>query len=394
MAEPREAVRRWAERGPWVKRGAVAAIVGALLCAIGLVVDARATAAAYLVAYAAATTLAIGALSLVMISQLTAATWFVVLRRPAEMIVGALPVLALLVLPLLVGAGALYPWVSPGAGTELARAVARKSAWLNVPFFVVRAVVYWGCWLAFGELLRRTSHRQDAAADAAKATARLRALSAGGLVVVALTVSFASVDWLMSLTPTWYSTVYGAYVWCGGVVGALALLAVVAAYERRRALEGAVEESHVGALAKLLLTFVLLWVYLGYSQLVVVWSGDIPAEIAWYLPRLHGPGGAIGAVLLAGHFALPFLVLLLGAVRRSARLVAALGLWLLLMHYLDSLWLVAPSLPRAPSWWQDLGAVLLVGGATLACAAWRARGVPALPEGDPRLELSLQYAGQ
>ena len=372
--------------GRWERVGGACAALGLVACVAGAVLDVRRAAAAYLVAYAAVTSVVLGALALVMIARLTAATWFVVLRRPAERVIGALPVLAVLVVPLLAVTRVLYPWTAPGVAEA-------KRAWLNVPFFVVRTAVYWACWVLFGEALRRASVRLDRAPDAGP-LGTLRALSAGGVVVFALTVSFAAIDWLMSLTPAWHSTVYGVYFYAGGQVGALALLAVVAERERHGALRDAISPSHVAALAKLLLTFVLFWVYIGYSQLVVVWSADLPAEVAWYLPRLHGPARAVSALLLAGHFALPFLLLLPGAVRRSGRAVAALGVWLLAMHYLDTWWLVVPSVaPGAvPAWWLDAGALLLVGGATLAGAAWRGRALAALPTGDPRLEASLGYA--
>ena len=370
-------------------------LLGLVVCAIGAAVDLHRAAVAYLVAYVAVTTVVLGALALVMIAQLTAATWFVVLRRTAEAALAALPALAVLAVPLLAMVRVLYPWAPLDTATEQVRhAVEAKRAYLNEPFFVIRTVIYWASWLVLGELLRRASLDEDGA-EAIVANRRLRVVSAVGVVVFALTVTFASIDWLMSLTPTWSSTVYGVYVYAGGQVGALALLAILA-HSRRRTMGEVVNEHHVNALAKLLLTFVLFWVYIGYAQLIVVWSGDVPAEAAWYVARYHGFPAAAGLLLVFGHFVLPFVVLLLSSVRRSGFVLAILGGWLLLMHWLDCYWLVVPSVaPSAvPPWWLQLGALLFVGGAAILCALWRAAGIPAVPRSDARLQASLHYAGR
>jgi hypothetical protein len=379
---------------PIVRAGLLAAVAGMIVSIIAALIDPHRAAAAYVVSYVAVTMVVLGALATVMIAQLTAATWFVVLRRTAEGVIAALPVLAVLAIPLLASMRVLYPWVIPDALPPDARqAVLAKSAYLNVPFFVARTVFYWVAWLVIGESLRRAS-LEDGTRGAA-ATRRLRSVSAIGIVVFALTITFAAVDWLMSLTPAWSSTVYAVYVYGGAQLSALALLAIVVQWRRDGALS-VVNDQHVAALAKLMLTFVLFWVYMGYSQLIVIWSGDLPREVTWYAPRVHGWAGVTGLVLVFGHFALPFLFLLPGIVRRNGRLIAALGVWLLVMHWIDIFWLVVPSLVPAavPSWWMHAGAVLLVGGAAVACAAWRAAGIAPLPAADPRLDASLRYAGE
>jgi hypothetical protein len=377
-----------------VRASAICAVAGAVLCIIAAIADPHRAAAAYVVAYVFATTVVLGALATVMIAQLTAATWFVVLRRTAEGVVAALPALAILALPLLAWIHVLYPWANPDAlPADVRTNVAAKAAYLNVPFFIGRTIVYWIAWLAIGELVRRASLEDTTRGNAA--TRRLRVVSAIGVVVFALTITFAAIDWLMSLTPGWSSTVYAVYVYGGAQLSALALLAVLTQWRRDGALS-VVNDQHIAALAKLMLTFVLFWVYMGYSQLIVVWSGDLPREVSWYVPRVHGWGGATGLALIFGHFALPFLVLLPGVIRRNGRAIAALGAWLLVMHWTDIFWLVVPSLSPAavPAWWMHVGALLLVVGASVACAVWRAADVAPLPAADPRLEASLRYAGE
>jgi hypothetical protein len=379
---------------PVVAIGATA--IGVLLCAIGVVVDPRRTAAAYLVAYVACVSVVLGALALIMIARVTGATWFVVLRRQAEQVAAVLPALAVLFIPVLLAVRILYPWAAiraptPQSGT-LRDAIAGKAAYLNVPFFAVRAVIFWAVWLALGELLRRASLAEDRGESAALER-RTYILSALGLPAFALTMSFASFDWMMSLTPAWYSTIYGVDYFAGGMVGGLALLALLIARGRRRGeLPDAVGSEHMHALAKLLLTFVLFWVYIGFSQFIVIWSAEIPAETTWYIERTRGGWWTLGVVLIAGHFALPFCALLVRAVKRSIVAVAALGAFLLAMHYLDIYWIVMPdAAPLGASHWLDAGALLFVAG--IASLTWVVRRAdqPLVPVGDSALLASLEY---
>lgn len=374
----------------------IAAVAGAVLCVIGLIVAPRRTAAAYLVAYVAVLAVVLGVLAMIMIARLTAATWFVALRRQAEQVVATLPALAVMFVPVLLAARGLYPWASRVEEPTLRAAMEAKSAYLNLPFFTVRAVVYWAIWLAVGETLRRASLAQDRG-DTPRVAHRLRVVSAVGIVAFALSVTFAAFDWMMSLAPTWYSTVYGVNYFAGAMVGGLGLLAVLAERGRRiGALPEAVGADHLHALAKLLLTFVLFWAYIGFSQFIVIWSAEIPVESTWYVVRTRGGWSALGIVILAGHFMIPLLALLLLAVKRRPALVAALGAWLLAMHYLDCYWNVMPdAAARAPStplgllW--DLGALLLVCGIVTLTWSVRRAGEPAIPQGDPNLVPSLEY---
>lgn len=370
------------------------AAVGAVGCIVGAIVDPRRAAAAYLAAWMAVLTTVLGALCTIMIAHLTGATWFVVLRRRAEQVAATLPLLAVLFVPVALAVRVLYRWTAPGALADpaaIAR-VAAKHAYLNVPFFLARAVLYLAIWVVLAELLRRWSLEQDVTADPALAR-RQRVASAIGCIAVGLTLTFASFDWLMSLTPVWYSTIYGVYVFGGAMVGALALITVLA--WRGRAPDGAlpVRDDHLHALGKLQLTFVLFWAYIGYAQLIVIWSGDLPAEVTWYVARVGGGWRAVDALLVAGHFAIPFVALLLWGVKRSARAMGVLALWLLAMHYVDVYWLVLPSVTPSvlrPDW-MDLAALLLVAGAAIAFGLWRARGEAAYPARDPELELSVTY---
>jgi len=374
----------------------VAALIGGVCMAVAYVVDAPRAAAAYLVAYAACLGVALGALAMVMIARVTAAHWFVALRRQAEDIASTLPAFAVLAIPLLLSVRLLYVWSWPDTriAADVRVAVHVKAAYLNVPFFITRAVVYFVVWIVVAELLRRTSRAQDHG-DSPAIERRMYVVSAVGLVAFALTTSFASFDWLMSLTPTWYSTIYGIYYFSGGMVGALALLTVVVAAERRRGeLPAEIGADHFHALAKLLLTFVLFWVYIAFAQLIVIWSAELPAERGWYAERLRGGWQALGGVVLLLHFALPFCALVVRAIKRSVRAMALLGAVVVAAHYLDVYWMVMPDAPFHGGWGfvADAGALLFVAGAAAACWVARRAGAPAVAVCDPRLAQSLEYS--
>jgi len=389
--------RSWVPDRSALRRPTIVALVaGAALSVLGIILEPRRMMAAYLVAYVAVLAVVLGALAMIMIGRLTAATWFVALRRQAEQVVATLPVLGVLFVPVLVASPWLYPWVSPD-DPVLRTAVHAKSAYLNLPFFIVRAIAYWAVWIVLATILRRASLRQDGG-DSARIERRLRVTSAVGIVAFGLTVTFASFDWMMSLAPTWYSTIYGVDYFAGAMVGGLALLAVLIERGRRLGeLPASVGADHLHALAKVLLTFVLFWVYIGFSQFIVIWSAEIPVEASWYIVRTRGGWSALGIVVILGHFAIPFLALLLLAVKRRPALVAALGVWLLVMHYLDCYWVVMPDAAARAPWTMlgfllDAGALCLISG--IVVLAWsRARaGEPAVPRGDPELVQSLEYS--
>jgi len=376
----------------------VVAAVGAVLCVIGLFMDPVRLAAAYLIAYVSCLAVVLGTLAMIMIARVTAATWFVSLRRQAEEVVATLPVFALLFIPILIAVRVLYPWAShaPAVEPDVRRAIAMKGAYLNVPFFAIRSSFYLAVWIALGESLRRASLSQDRG-DSVAIEQRVRSLSAGGLVAFALTTTFAAFDWMMSLTPAWYSTIYGVNYFAGAMVSALSLLAMLIVRARRRGeLPEAVGAEQMHALAELLLTFVLFWVYIGFSQLIVIWSAEIPVERVWYTLRMRGGWYVLGCVLVAGHFAIPFCALLIRAIKRSLIAMSSLGAWLLLMHYLDIYWIVAPNAPQGRSWgggyWLDLGALLLVIGVGSTTWALRRANEPSVPVGDPELSASLAYS--
>ncbi len=356
------------------RRALVVGVIAFLLCILGFVIEPAQAYASYLAAYADVLTVVIGVLILAMITHVTAARWFAPLRPPSLALIATVPVLAVLFLPVLAGMHALYPWVPP-VPVALRAEVAHKAAYLNVPFWIVRAAIDLGAWIVLAVLLRRWCHAH-ARAPSERLAARVRRLSAGGLVAIALTLTFASFDWLMSLSPSWYSTIFGVYVFAGGFVAALGLVAVVSwiaprvaegdrapadrADYRAASLDRAAERSL--AIGNLMLTFVIFWAYIAFSQLLVIWIGDVPKDASWYVTRVRGSWGVLGLVLIAGHFALPLVALLFRAVKRDRGKLAVVGAWLLVMHWVDVYWLVLPHAHpngvRAS--WMDLVALVAV----------------------------------
>lgn len=372
----------------------VVALLGWLGLGIGLARDPERAWLAYLAAHVYASTLAVGSLFLVMIGHATGARWFVVVRRIAEDASIAIVALAVLFVPVLLALRELYPWVPPLERLpEAARVlVQRKGAYLNVPFFVARAVFYLLAWSTLAIVLRRWSLAQDEDGRAADA-GHVGAISGGGLMLTGFTFTFAMFDWVMSLAPAWQSTMFGVYLFAGAMVGALALLAVVTrTLEARGAMRVAIAGSHYHAIGRLLLTFVVFWAYIAYSQGLLIWIADLPHEVGFYAVRSTGGWGMVLTLLALGHFALPFLLLLSRRLKRSGRVLAIVGGWLLLMHYLDVFWIVVPALePATLLHWLDVPALLAVLSTSALFVVWLSSRRAPVPIADPRLARALEY---
>jgi hypothetical protein len=341
-----------------------ATVIGFVTLLIVYLTDARQALASYLFAFCCVFTVVVGALMLVMISQITGARWFAPLRPLALRISGALPALAALSLPLLLNVQTIYAWATPELLSPDARVlVSRKLAWLNVPFFISRAALYLAVWIVVAELLRRAPPRH------------LARLSAVGLIAVSMTFTFAAFDWVMSLDPTWFSTIYGVYIFSGGFLAALALVTVCReiSWRRARQFDVAVHNERTVPLATLLLTFSMFWLYIAFSQYLIVWIADVPAEVTWYLRRTSGHWKYVPLVLVAGQFAIPFLCLLPYSLKRKSSVVAGVAAWLLLMHVLECYWLVMPAFHEGNLHvhYADVAALLFIGGLTAIVALKR-----------------------
>ncbi len=366
-------------------------LAGTVGCAIGFAIEPRQAAFSYLTAWLFAFSLAIGALIFLMVAHATGARWAIVFRKLTEAVVGAMPLLALLFVPVALAARWLYLWADPppGLAPDVAQKLAHKAAYLNLGFWCVRAAVFLIAWSVLGELLVRWATRLGD--DEARYRPRLVALSTIGLPGVAITLTLASFDWLMSLTPMWYSTVFGLLVFSAGFIGALALIAVIARGARRvPAVEAAIGPDHSSALGRLMLAFLAFWAYMELSQGLIIWIANKPGEVPWYVSRGAAAWGGVFAILVVGHFALPFFALLSRPLKRRSMPLAIVAGWLVAMHYVDVYWLVMPVLhANVQLDWLDLAAPCAVIGLATAFAAARARR-PLATE-DPRFAASLSY---
>jgi len=374
-------------------------LVGALLAVVGLGAaawlgrgDPRQFAHSYLVAFLYFLSIALGGLFFVLVQHATRSGWSVVVRRTAENVAGTLPLFALLFIPVALGLHALFEWTH---AEEVARdhLLAHKRPYLNETFFFIRAAVYLVSWTLISWWYRRVSVKQDASGDR-QLTRRLQTASAPALIVYGITVTFASFDWLMSLAPHWYSTIFGIYFFAGAVVGLFAVLGLLALGLRRSdAAGGAITVEHLHDVSRLLFAFTCFWAYIAFSQFMLLWYANIPEETIFYLHRIRGSWLTLSVVLAVGHFCAPFLFLLPRTIKRSGPGLALAALWLLGMHYLDLYWLVMPRLHPAGVTPHVLdGACLLgVGGVFLCGLGLLMRRAALIPVKDPRLPESLSF---
>jgi hypothetical protein len=380
---------------PWNRLpviGAVCALLGAVACAFLGAANPKQFFFSWLVSFLFFLSLALGALFFVLIQYATQGGWGIVLRRIGETIFATLPVMAALFLPVVLGLRDLYSWSVPGAAAHDAL-LRWKAPYLNVPFFLVRAALYFGIWSVIALSYYRGSRRQDATGDPA-VSARLRRLAGPAIIVLALTQTFASIDWIMSLTPHWASTIFGVYFFSGAFVGFIALLSVVVVAMRRAGLlDTVISAEHLHDIGKLLFAFTAFWAYIAFSQFFLMWYANLPEETIWYKARIEGSWMQVSLLLMAGHFVVPFFYLMGRTVKRKGTTLAVGGAWLLAMHFMDLYWQVMPALhpegvrPSA----LDVAALVAVGGCFVSAASWLMRRQALVPLRDPRLAESLAF---
>jgi hypothetical protein len=376
------------------QRSLIVGIAGLILCAVGAIFRPALFLQSYLFAYLFTLGLTLGCMAILMLQYLTGGDWGVVVRRILESAMRTLPWLAVGFLPIALGVRALYVWARPAQSA--AEGLDYRTEYLNVPFFIARVVVYFAVWLTMAHLLDRWSREQDRGA-ALGWLKRLRRLSGPGLVIYAVTITFAAYDWLMSLNPEWYSTIFGLLVIAGQALSAVAFVILVAALLSTRApMARVIQPRHFHDLGKLLLAFVMVWAYLSFSQLLIVWSGNLPQEIAFYLPRMQSSWRWVGFLLIVFHFALPFALLLSRDLKRRAGLLAALAGLVIVMRVTDLFWLVAPEFRRQGLTvdWFDPVTVVGLGGVWLALFIRELKTRPMLPLRDPHLADALSAGEQ
>ncbi len=369
-------------------------LLGWLGLALGFVLDGSRTLHAYLTVYLWALSLALGALCFLTIVNAMNATWPVAVRRLAEQIASTLPLFAVLFLPIFIGMRWLFPWMTPELFTEphLRELVEHRRTYLNPAFFSVRWVVVFSVWIVLAWLPRHWSLRQRRE-PGDPLRQRLQLWGVAGLIPLGLTLTIAAFDWLMSLTPTWYSSIFGIYFFAGSFVGGLALLTLVASWEQGHGRLPELRAPHYYALGRLLLAFTSFWAYVAYFQFMLIWIANRPIEGAWFAQREASSWRSVSLALIIGHFAVPFLALLSYRIKRNRRWLGLIAAWIVLFHFVDIYWLVMPACsPQAfrPDW-PDLAALLALGGSATIFVRFLLHSHPLLPVGDPLLQAALDY---
>lgn len=385
------------------RQSLVAAVVGGGLCALGAATNRDQFFQSYLTAFVFWWSIAVGSLAVAMLHQLVRGTWGAVTAGLFESAAATLPITALLFVPILLGMEHLYPWAGPGSAGLIHGGL--KANYLTAEGFGGRTVAYFALWIGFAWVLGRWSSAQHGV-PADGGGRKLARLSAGGLVVLTLTVTFAAVDWMMSLEPDWYSTIYGAIIAVGAVLSGLAFVVAVLARISDRSVAGAPARTDAdnasvfNDLGNLLLAFLMLWAYMAFSQFLIIWSGDQPQESVWYARRLQNGWQWFALAVLVLEFAVPFLLLLSRDVKRYPKRLAMLACGLLCMRYIDLHWTIAPAFDDSKaamdgmhwSWtlprihWLDLVSPVAVGGIWMAVFVRQLKKRPVLPPIGPGRE--------
>jgi hypothetical protein len=378
--------------------GLVAGFWGLLGGAIGAFLNLDQFFRSWLVGFLFCLGLSMGSLGLLMMQHMSGGQWGLVGRRVFEAASRNIPFVALLFVPLLFGLPRLYEWARPDA-VRLDHILQMKAPYLNVPFFVGRAVLYFAIWGLCAALLTSWSDAQDRGERGVEPgdTTRFRVVSGPGMLVYVITMTFASVDWIMSLDPHWYSTIFGFILVAGqGLAGFSLVIAALAMLGRVEPVATYLNPRlHFLDLGKLLLAFVMLWAYFSFSQLLIIWSGNLPEEIPFFYNRFRGGWQWVSLIILLGHFTIPFILLLSRDLKRHPHLLARVAIGILLMRYLDLLWLVEPMFPHTgfPIHWMDIVLPLGLVGVWTFLFARHLRSRPLMPLNDPFFKEAFAHDG-
>ena len=371
----------------------IVGVVFLVITAIGLFVDPGQFFRSYLFAYIYTLGLSIGCLGILLLHHTVGGKWGVVTRRLLESGTRTFPLMAVLLIPVLFGMTSLYLWARPEMAEHDA-AIKWKAGYLNIPFFIIRMVIYFGLWMLYAWILNRKSLEQDRTGDPGLIL-RLRQISAPGLVVFTLAGTFAFFDLIMSLEPHWFSTIYGALFLVGEMLETFAfLIAILVVLSRRPPFSEILTQRHFHDLGNLMFAFTMLWAYLSFSQFLIIWSGNLPEEIPWYLRRVSGGWGVIAVVLIVFHFFAPFFILLQRLVKRNPRMLYQVAIGMIVIRLLDVYWVVEPAFYQDEFplhkqvfqlHWLDFAAPIGLVGVWIAYFIWHLKRYPLVPVKDPRL---------
>ena len=362
-------------------------VVGIIACVVGVVLDSEQFFRSYLWAYMFWIGLALGCTALAMVQHLVGGRWGAVIRRFLESGASTMPVMAFLFIPILVGIPALYEWSHPEiVATD--KILQQKELYLNVPFFIGRALVYFAVWIVLAYLLNRWSTAQDNSGDI-QFLGKLRKLSAGGLVLYMLTMTFAGFDWGMSLEPHWFSTIYSVILIIGQGLTAFALCAITMSLSARKGVIGekvATQQYH--DVGNFMLGFTMLWTYMSLSQFIIIYSANLPEEVTWYLNRTAGGWWNVTRLVILLQFILPFFLLLQRPLKRNPKWLAYIAILVLVAHIVHHFWFFTPAFTHGGDFhisWMDAATPIAIGGIWVWFYLRMLQRRPLLPLHDHRL---------
>ena len=375
--------------------GGIALVLGL----VGAVVSPAKFYQAYLTGYLLVLGLTLGSLGLLLTQHLTSGVWGIVIRRPAEAATRNLWLVLLMFIPLPLGMKYLYSgngtepgWLNAPKTGEHALS-AYQQGYLTVHGYFTRAVLYFVIWGALVYFYNLWSKQQDANPDDLNVRKRFKTFAGPGIILYVLAMTFAAIDWVMSLSPHWASTIYG-FIFVGGqlICSMCLMILTVVALSEFEPYKGFIRPRHLHDLGKLLFAFNMLWAYFAFSQLLIIWSGNQPEEISFYRTRLYGQWGVVAVIVLLLTFALPFLILLSQDVKRNAGLISKVAIWMLVFRLVDLYWMTQPEF-RASAWpnWLDFVLPVALIGLWVGFFAWNLKQRPVLPLGDPKLAEVLAH---
>jgi len=377
-----------------LQRNALAAGgIGLLLCIVAAIKSPQIFFPSYLMGYLLVLGLALGSLGLLMLQHLTGGHWGIVIRRPLESATRTLPLLAVLFLPIVLGMKYLYgAWLDPERVREEPLS-AMQQGYLTAHGFYTRAVIYFAIWLLLMFIFNRWSREQDVNQGDRLLRRKFKMLAGPGIILYVFVMTFAAVDWVMSISPHWASTIYGFLFVAGQLISAMSLMiAVVVLLARTAPMAGLIQERHIHDLGKLLLAFVMLFAYFDFSQLLIVWAGNQPEEITFYRSRLYGGWGAVAVTVLVFHFFVPFFLLLSRDLKRNMRLLPKVAIYMIVMRLVDLFWMTRPEFTAhaVPSWIDVVVPIGLI-GLWVGMFAFNLQKMPLLPLGDPKLSEAIAH---
>jgi hypothetical protein len=361
--------------------------IGLVISLVGAFVSREQFFQSYLFGYLFWISIALGCFAATMLHHVAGGAWSFTIRRLAESGAMTLLLMAALFIPILLGVNQLYLWAQPAHVAE-SELLQHKVPYLNVPFFAVRAVLYFVIWIGIAYLLNKWSAEQDKTAEPGLAQ-RLRALSAPGLILYVLTATFASFDWMMSLEPEWFSSIYGLIFIGGQMLVAMAFAIILTvSLAQYQPLSNWISANIYNDLGNFLLAFVAFWAYIAFSQFLIIWSGNLPEEITWYLVRTQGGWQWLALVLILFHFVVPFFLLLARWSKRRVRILTTIAALLFVMQLVALFWLIMPAFyPQGfHLHWLDLVTPVGIGGLWLAFFVWQLKKKSLLPLHDSRLQ--------